>query len=175
MFLERSGVIMASNLYIAGGCFWGVEAYFRALKGVIDTKAGYAQSNVPFPTYEGVCSGKTGAVEAVEITYDKEIISLETVLEHMFRFVDPVSLNKQGNDVGTQYRSGIYYEQDSDRTIISSFLGEVQRNYSETIVVEVEKIANFYVAEEYHQKYLEKNPRGYCHVNLGLITKSERK
>lgn len=163
------------RIIVAGGCFWGVEGYFARLKGVVKTTVGYVNGNKKNPTYEEVCNGVANHAEGCELLYDPEIIPLEKILEHMFRFIDPTSLNKQGNDVGVQYRTGVYYEQEEDREFILEFLKEKQKDYIREIVVEVEKIQNYFLAEDYHQDYLDKNPSGYCHVNFGLIKKEERK
>lgn len=157
------------QIVLAGGCFWGVEAYFKRIRGVIQTKVGYTDGDTVNPSYRAVCTGKTHHVEACEIFYDENIISLEKILEHLFRIIDPTSLNKQGGDIGTQYRTGVYYEVASDENIIRSFIKKQQENYADEIVVEVKKQTTFYDAEEYHQDYLTKNPMGYCHVNLSHI------
>lgn len=163
------------KITLAGGCFWGVEAYFAQLKGVINTRVGYANGIIENPTYELVKTGTTNFVEAVEIDYDENIITLETLLSHLFRFIDPTSINRQGNDFGTQYRTGIYYTDLSDKEVSEVFLNKEQKNYQLPIAVEVKPLNNFYEAEEYHQKYLDKNPGGYCHVNLNLIKQEEKK
>lgn len=163
------------KITLAGGCFWGVEAYFAQLKGVINTRVGYANGIIENPTYELVKTGTTNFVEAVEIDYDENIITLETLLSHLFRFIDPTSINRQGNDFGTQYRTGIYYTDLSDKEVSEVFLNKEQKNYQLPIAVEVKPLNNFYEAEEYHQKYLDKNPGGYCHVNLNLIKQKEKK
>ncbi|WP_378954017.1 peptide-methionine (S)-S-oxide reductase MsrA [Pelosinus sp. sgz500959] len=163
------------KIWLAGGCFWGVEAYFQQLKGVIETKVGYGQGNIENPTYQQVCSGTTGYTEVCEVTYDDEMISLGKVLEHFFRIIDPTTLNRQGPDHGTQYRTGIYYTDEGESDTIFHFVKEMQKNYTEDIVVEIEPVMNFYLAEEYHQKYLDKTIGGYCHVNLRLAKPEEKK
>ena len=157
------------EIYLAGGCFWGTEHYFRQMKGVTDTETGYANSSVKNPTYEMVCSGNTGAAETVHITYDPEKISLETLLEAYFLSIDPTSLNRQGNDFGPQYRTGIYYTDKEDLPVIEKVLKAQQRKHTKTIVVEKAVLRNFYPAEEYHQDYLLKNPSGYCHIPKALF------
>jgi peptide-methionine (S)-S-oxide reductase len=164
-----------NRILLGGGCFWGVEAYYKQLKGVIDTKVGYANGNYPNPKYEDLKKHKATHVEAVEIKYDPKLISLEKLLEHFFRFVDPFALNKQGEDEGIQYRSGIYYNHEEDLKIIKKFIEKEQKKYHQPIVIEVLKEQGFYLAEDYHQDYLVKNPNGYCHVNLKLVKKEERK
>lgn len=163
------------KIWLAGGCFWGVEAYFMQLKGVITTRVGYGQGNTADPTYKQVCSGITGYTEVCELTYDEELLSLEKVLEHFFRIINPVTLNRQGPDEGSQYRSGVYYLDAGDREVIIDFIKDKQTIYKEPIVVEVEPVRNFHLAEDYHQEYLQKTPGGYCHVNLMLAKPEEKR
>ncbi len=161
--------------YLAGGCFWGVEHYFSLIKGIIDVESGYAQSKIENPTYEQVCSGMTSAAEAVLVTYDESIISYKQILQHFFKAIDPTSLNRQGPDIGSQYRSGIYYLTDEESKIAREVIAESQQDYSKKIVVEVEKFKNYYKAEEHHQDYLVKNPNGYCHINFNIIDEKDLK
>lgn len=163
------------TIYLAGGCFWGVEAYFKLIPGVKKTVVGYANSRTKNPTYREVCSGLTNAVEVCEITYNPQVLSLEQALEYFYRIIDPTKLNKQGGDIGTQYRTGVYYVNKEDETVINASLTKLQTKYHEKIVVENKKLANFYPAELYHQDYLENNPDGYCHVDLSLLKEDERK
>ena len=163
---------MEKVIYLAGGCFWGVEKYFSLLNGVISTCVGYANGKMNNPKYEDLKSGRADHAETVKINYDDKIISLRTLLEHFLRFVDPYSLDKQGEDIGHQYRSGVYYIDKEDKEIILSYFAErLNKDYK----IEVKELENFFLAEEYHQKYLDKNPTGYCHVNLALIKQNERK
>ncbi len=162
-----------SIIYLAGGCFWGVEAFISRLKGVNHTEVGYANGMDLAPTYEKVCSGKTGHVECVKATYNPEIITLEEILENFFKIIDPYTKNRQGADIGTQYRTGIYWQEATQKSTVLNFLKEKQLQSSKRILVEAHAITNFYPAEEYHQKYLEKNPQGYCHVDLNLIDDEE--
>lgn len=164
-----------ATIWLAGGCFWGVEAYFQQLKGVVHTQVGYGQGNIENPTYQQVCSEMTGATEVCEVTYDGKIISLRKVLEHFFRIINPVTLNRQGPDQGTQYRTGIYYTNEEESEVILAFVKEMQVYYTEDIVVEVQPVMNFYPAEEYHQNYLQKVTGGYCHVDLSLAKAEEKK
>jgi len=166
---------MMKKIWLAGGCFWGVEAYFQQLKGVLSTKVGYGQGNAKKPTYQQVCLGTTGYAEVCEITYDEKVLPLGKILEHFFRIIDPVTLNRQGPDHGSQYRSGVYYSDEGERKLILEFIKDQQPSYSEPIVVEVEPVKNFYLAEDYHQEYLQKTPGGYCHVNLMLAKPEEKK
>ncbi len=160
-------------IYLAGGCFWGVEAFISRLKGVNQTEVGYANGIDLAPTYEKVCSGKTGHAETVKVTYNPDIISLENILENFFKIIDPFSKNRQGADIGTQYRTGIYWQEESQKSVVLKFLRKKQSENTKRIVVEAHQILNFYPAEEYHQKYLERNPQGYCHVDLNLIDDEE--
>lgn len=160
-------------IYLAGGCFWGVEAFISRLKGVNSTEVGYSNGNDLAPTYEKVCTGKTGHTETVKATYNPQIISLEEILENFFKIIDPHTRNRQGPDIGTQYRTGIYWQDPSHKDTVIRFLRKKQRELDKRIVVEAHEIYNFYPAEEYHQKYLEKNPQGYCHVDLNLIDDEE--
>ena len=167
-----------NTIYLAGGCFWGVEGYFKRIEGVKGTTCGYANGRTENPSYEDVCRHDTGHAETVKVDFDDEVISLEDLLIYYFRIIDPVSVNKQGNDVGTQYRTRIYYTDESQLPVIKAAIEREQRKYNEKIAVEVLPIENFYSAEEYHQDYLDKNPNGYCHINLGLadepIVRSEK-
>lgn len=157
------------EIYLAGGCFWGVEAYFKRVAGVIDTSVGYANGDWENPSYEDVCTGQSGYAESAHIVYDEEIISLEELLKKYWKIVDPTLLNRQGNDRGSQYRSGIYYIDELDYRAIMSSLREEAKRYDRPIVTEVEKLKNYHRAEEYHQDYLGKNPNGYCHISLDDI------
>lgn len=157
---------MKQIIYLAGGCFWGIEAYFGYIKGVMKSRVGYANSNIDNPSYEMVCSGATNAVEAVEITYDDNIISLDSILDEFFSIIDPTTLNRQGNDIGTQYRSGIYFINDYEKEKIESYISKITSKYDKKIQTEIQKLINFFEAESYHQKYLSKNPNGYCHIDL---------
>ena len=155
-----------NTIYLAGGCFWGVEEYFERVDGIVDAVSGYANGNTENPSYEDVIYKNTGHAETVEVKYDPDRIDLAEVLLYFFKVVDPTSLNKQGNDVGDQYRSGIYYADESQIEVIEKVIALEQKDYKKDIVVEVLPIENFYLAEDYHQDYLKKNPSGYCHINL---------
>lgn len=154
------------NIVVAGGCFWGVEAYMSKINGIAQTKVGYANGTKDNPTYNEVCLGNTGHTEACLISYDESIVSLEKILSKFWGIIDPTVSNRQGPDVGSQYRSGIYYSDNKDLDTILKTKNEVQSRYAKPIVTEVQALACFYDAEEYHQKYLQKNPGGYCHINL---------
>lgn len=156
------------EIYLAGGCFWGVEEYMSRIDGVVDTKVGYANGIKVNPTYEEVCRGTTGHAETTYVKYDENIISLEDLLNRFWRIIDPTVLNRQGPDIGNQYRTGIYYIDESDLEIINRTLEEQKLKYRDPIVTEVEPLEFFYDAEEYHQDYLKKNPGGYCHIDLNI-------
>ncbi|PID60806.1 peptide methionine sulfoxide reductase [candidate division KSB3 bacterium] len=159
---------MAQTIYFAGGCFWGVEEYFSRIEGVIDTVSGYANGRTENPTYEDVCYHNSGHAEAVRIDYDEAVVSMEELLAHLFRIIDPTSINKQGNDRGTQYRTGVYYTTQQQFETTRRFLARRQQEYARPIAVELQALDQFFPAEEYHQDYLQKNPMGYCHINLSL-------
>lgn len=152
------------KIYLAGGCFWGVEAYFKDIKGVEKTLVGYANGNSEKTTYENLYL--TDHAETVEISYDGKEESLERILEYFYYIIDPFSINKQGNDIGRQYRSGIFSKDEKDLEFAKKFLQEKQKNEERKIQIQVEKLENFVKAEDYHQDYLEKNPNGYCHIDL---------
>ncbi|MDR0827394.1 MAG: peptide-methionine (R)-S-oxide reductase MsrB [Desulfovibrio sp.] len=154
------------EIYFAGGCFWGVEEYFSRIPGVYSVTAGYANGKTENPTYEQVCSGKTGHAETIHIRYDRKIVSLKTLVVQFFKIIDPVSINRQGNDVGSQYRTGIYFTRESDKDVVESVMATVQKKYSNPLAVELMPLQNYYPAEEYHQDYLKKNPGGYCHISF---------
>jgi methionine-S-sulfoxide reductase len=163
---------MEQTIYLAGGCFWGVEAYFKQLKGVLDTTVGYANGTSAFPHYEDLKAGRASHAETVKIIYDDAEISLEKLLEHYLRFVDPYSIDQQGHDIGHQYRSGVYYTNMMDGIRADAYFTD---HLKPGWAIEIKQMANFYPAEEYHQDYLDKNPGGYCHVNLGLAKDFEKK
>ena len=162
------------KIWLAGGCFWGVEAYFRQIRGVEKTVVGYGQGSSDSPDYRQVCSGMTGHAEICEVTYNETVLSLRDILEHLFRIIDPTAKDRQGPDVGTQYRSGVYYTDEADETVIAGFLQEKAPAYQAAVVVEGERLTSFWAAEEYHQNYLGKNPGGYCHVDLQKVHPNER-
>lgn len=152
------------TIYLAGGCFWGVEKYFSLMPGVKETEAGYANGSTASPTYEEVCSGKTGHAETVKVVFDPEELSLPFLLERYYSIIDPVSVNKQGNDRGIQYRTGIYYADEKDKPVIETSLKRLQQHFRQPLAIEVQPLRQFSRAEKYHQRYLDKNPGGYCHI-----------
>ncbi len=153
------------TIYLAGGCFWGVEGYFKKIPGVYDTETGYANGKTEKTDYESV--KETDHTETVKVSYDRSRVSLEEILLHYFGIIDPTSVDRQGNDVGRQYRTGIYYTSEEDREIIEKILAYETRLHG-TLAVEKAPLKNFLQAEAYHQDYLDKNPGGYCHINLAL-------
>ncbi len=157
------------KIYFAGGCFWGVEAFFEGIPGVYDVTAGYANGDGENPTYEDVIKGQQGFAETVEVIYDPKQVSLDALLDYLFMVIDPTAVNQQGNDVGIQYRTGIYYVDEADEEIIQAHITEEQKDHTEKIATEVEPLQNYYLAEEFHQDYLVKNPNGYCHIDLGIL------
>ena len=156
-------------IYLAGGCFWGTQHYMSLIEGVVDTEVGYANGKVTDPTYKQVYTDLTGHVECVKVVYDRDVISLETLCRLYFRSIDPLLVNRQGEDCGTRYRTGIYWIDESDHAAVDKVFEEVQGGYETPLTVERRPLKCFYTAEEYHQKYLIKNPEGYCHLSLELM------
>ena len=157
------------EIYLAGGCFWGTEHYFKLIEGVVETEVGFANGHTANPTYKEVYTDTTGYVETVYVKYNPDVVSLEFLLQMFFKAIDPTSLNKQGHDEGTRYRTGIYYTDSEDLPVIEKVFAEEQKNYQQPLVVEKLPLENFYTAEEYHQDYLDKNPTGYCHLPQSLF------
>ena len=155
---------MMKTIYVAGGCFWGVQHYFDQFDGILKTTVGYANGNSENPEYKDVKAGLTGHAETLEIQYDDTIISLSKILDLYFDIIDPVSVNQQGEDIGISYRTGIYYVDETDLEIIQDKYNEIQEKYDAVLAVELEPLKNFFNAEEYHQKYLDKNPGAYYHI-----------
>ena len=151
------------TIYLAGGCFWGMQRFIVQFDGVISTSTGYANGPENQITYKEVCQN-SGHAETVKIVYDENRISLSELLEYYFMVIDPLSVNQQGEDKGIQYRTGIYYTDEKDLPEIRAFYDAQQAKYAAPMAVELQKLQNFCAAEEYHQKYLEKNPAGYCHI-----------
>ncbi|MBS4538886.1 peptide-methionine (S)-S-oxide reductase MsrA [Clostridium sp. D2Q-11] len=156
------------KIVLAGGCFWGVEEYMSRIDGVLDIKVGYANGKIEDPSYEQVCTGLTGHAEACYIEYDENIIQLSQLLDKFWNIINPTIENRQGPDRGTQYRTGIYFIDKQDKDTILNSKDKEQQKYQDNIVTEVEPLKTFYDAEEYHQKYLKKNPNGYCHIDLSI-------
>lgn len=158
------------DIYLAGGCFWGIEAYMERVYGVYDATSGYANGKTENPKYEDLLFNQSGHAETVHVQYDPERTSLSKLLAYYFKVIDPTSLNRQGYDIGTQYRTGIYYTDPAELPLIQAAVAAEQKKYNKPIVVEVESLKQFFLAEEYHQDYLEKNPDGYCHIDLNQVT-----
>ncbi|MCL2601666.1 MAG: peptide-methionine (R)-S-oxide reductase MsrB [Treponema sp.] len=152
------------TIYVAGGCFWGVEKFIALIPGVASTEVGYANGNTEKPSYEDVCRKNTGHAEAVRVDYNPHKVSLTFLLERFYEVIDPLTLNRQGGDVGVQYRTGVYFTDSADEEIIRGSIALLQENYDKPVMIEVKPLVHFYPAEEYHQKYLDKNPGGYCHI-----------
>ncbi|GGC18585.1 peptide-methionine (R)-S-oxide reductase [Parapedobacter defluvii] len=159
----------SATIYFAGGCFWGTEHFFKQIQGVTATEVGYANGHTENPTYKQVVQDNTGFAETVKVIYDPESVDLNLLLDLYFKSIDPTSLNKQGNDRGTQYRTGIYYTTEEQLPLIKQAVATVAKQYAQPIVVEVTPLKNFYTAEDYHQDYLDKNPGGYCHISPALF------
>ena len=157
-------IVKKNSAIFAGGCFWGVEAYYKRVRGVINTQVGYCGGQKSSPKYEEVCSQSTGHAEAVLVDYDSSQTNLIKLLDHYFHITNPTTLNYQKGDVGTQYRSGIYYFSEEDKQIILEYIDCIKEFYEEKIVTEVLPAGEFWPAEEYHQDYLSQNPDGYCHI-----------
>lgn len=157
------------EIYFAGGCFWGTEHFFKQIEGVVETEVGFANGHTENPSYEEVYTDETGFAETVRVRYNPAVVSLEFLLRMFFKAIDPTSLNKQGHDEGTRYRTGIYYTDSTDLHIIDKVYADEQSAYSRPLAVEKLPLQNFYRAEEYHQDYLDKNPDGYCHLPLALF------
>lgn len=154
-----------AKVLLGGGCFWCIEAVYHRTKGVISAISGYAGGEMPNPDYRSVCSGTTGHAEVVEVTFDPEVITLETILEIFWVIHDPTTLNRQGADRGTQYRSVIYYYDDAQKVVAEGSMAAAQRNFSDPIVTELTAAPTFFPAEAYHQNYFELNTnQGYCQV-----------
>jgi len=162
------------KIILAGGCFWGVEAYYKRLRGILQTTVGYTDAKGKNPTYEDVCK-QSGHAEAVLVEYDELLISLDKILEHFFRIVNPTTVNRQGNDIGIQYRSGIYLVDGSDLEKVQNYLNSIKNKYLLPIQTTCKLASEFYDAENYHQDYLDKVPGGYCHINLHLAKQDELK
>ena len=155
-------------IYLAGGCFWGTQKFFEQFDGIVNTTVGYANGAKENPTYEEVCND-SGHAETVKVEYDESVIPTTQLLKFFFMVIDPTSVNRQGGDTGIQYRTGIYYEDDSLISDIEAVMNEEQKKYDKPLAVEVRPLESFYLAEEYHQKYLDKNPNGYCHINPAMM------
>ena len=164
---------MKKEIYLAGGCFWGTQKFFDQFAGVLETEVGYANGPSENPGYPDVCAG-SGHAETVRIVYDDAVISLSQLLEYYFLTIDPLSYHRQGMDKGIQYRTGIYYTDAADLPELEAAYAEEQAKYRRKLEVELLPLENFWPAEEYHQKYLDKNPGGYCHIPGRLLNLRNR-
>ena len=153
-------------IYFAGGCFWGVEHFFKGVDGVLEAVPGYANGNTENPSYKEVYTDTTGHAETVKVTYNPDRVGLGMLLKLFFTVTDPLTLNRQGHDEGTRYRSGVFYADDEDRPVIEQAFRETESRLGVPIVTELKPLRCFYPAEEYHRDYLDKNPDGYCHLSL---------
>lgn len=162
---------MTHTIVLAGGCFWGVQAYLSGIRGVLSTEVGYANGDpgIENPSYEAVRYENIGHTEAVRTVFDPALCPLSALLRLFYEIIDPTEVDRQGHDVGHNYRTGVYYLQDADRPVIDETVWELQQKYSTPLAMEVLPLENFWPAEEYHQEYLDKNPTGYCHVPLAKI------
>ncbi len=160
---------MTKDIYFAAGCFWGAQKFLKLIKGVVATEVGYANGDTLNPTYKEVYTDTTGFAEAVHVQYDTELVSLDFLVRMFFKAIDPLSLNKQGEDVGTRYRTGIYFVDNEDIPVIRDVYDSVSAEYGCSLAVELLPLRNFYTGEEYHQDYLDKNPGGYCHLSEALF------
>ncbi len=157
------------TIYLAGGCFWGTQHFFDQFTGVVKTEVGYANGRTAHPSYEQVRYENTGHAETVKIEYDETVLETEKLLFYYFLSIDPLSVNHQGEDFGTQYRTGIYYEDESLLPAIKTVCAQKEQELGQKLAVEIAPLENFYPAEEYHQEYLVKNPGGYCHIPKKLF------
>lgn len=165
---------MKKEIYLAGGCFWGTERYLEQVLGILSTEVGYANGLTKNPTYEEVCHNNTGHAETVKVIYDDNVIELSFLLTLYYDVINPTSINRQGGDVGSQYRTGIYYTDNKEVEVILESIKDLQKKYDKKIAIEVLPLMNYYKAEEYHQKYLTKNPNGYCHIGVDKFEKAKK-
>ena len=156
-------------IYFAGGCFWGTQHYMSQFPGVFETEVGYVNGNIENPTYQQVYTDQTGHAECVRVSYDDNVISLKTLCQLFFKSIDPLLVNRQGEDCGTRYRTGIYWDRESDKVTVNEVFHEIQSQYKIPMAVETGPLKCFYSGEEYHQQYLIKNPDGYCHLSSSLL------
>lgn len=161
-------------IYLAGGCYWGTEHFMKQIDGVIDTTVGFANGNCENPTYEQVCQHTTGFAETVKVVYDADKVSLPFFLDLYYKIIDPTAVNHQGEDFGDQYRTGVYYTDEAERPVIEASIKDLSQYYEAPIAIEVLPLRNYYPAHEAHQDYLDKNPKGYCHVSPELFAMARK-
>lgn len=157
------------TIYLAGGSFWGTQQYLRNFNGIVNTRLGYANSRVPNPRYFDVCRGRTGAAECVMVEYDPAVIPLDDLVRLFFLSINPTTVNRQGNDIGSQYRTGIYYTEAEDAEVIFNCITHLENSYDAPIAVEVLPLDNFYRAERSLQNYLEHAPGGHCTISQRVM------
>lgn len=162
------------EIYLAGGCFWGTQKYLSSINGIVKTDVGYANGNTENPTYEEVCDMNTGHAEAVRVYYNPKIITLDFILKMFYDVINPTPSNKLERDSDSQYRNGVYYIDEEDKVIIENSIVELQKKYSEPVVIQVLPLSCYYLAEEYHQDYLDKNPDGSCHIPQSKFDDAKR-
>ena len=165
---------MTKTIFLAGGCFWGVQHYLKQINGVLETQTGFANGNTENPDYEQVYTDRTGYAETVRVVFDPDILPLRKLLDLYFLCIEPTSVNRQGEDEGTRYRTGIYYIDPEDCPVINEVFRQVQHGYSNPLAVEVEPLRAFFPADESHQDYLDKHPDGYCHLPAALFEMARR-
>jgi len=162
------------EIYFAGGCFWGTEHLFQLIRGVVATEVGYANGKIENPTYEQVVSHTTGFAEAVKVKYDADEVNLPLLINIFFKSIDPTTIDRQGNDIGDNYRTGIYTTDEEAAETVKTEVAKLAKNYDKPVVVETIPLQNFYKAEDYHQDYLVKNPSGYCHIPLSVFEEAKK-
>ncbi len=164
------------EIYLAAGCFWGAQKVFKLVDGVTFTEVGFANGDTAAPTYQQVYTDTTGYAECVRVRYDANVVSLRELVSLYLRIVDPFSVNRQGGDEGTRYRTGIYYEDpDSDLPDIEAVIGGFEKEAGRSVAIEVVPLRRFYRAEDFHQDYLDKNPEGYCHLSPEIFSLTRKK
>ena len=171
---KKEDMKSTKEIYLAGGCFWGTEHFLKLIDGVEATQVGYANGNIANPTYKQVCTGTTDFAETVKVQYDPVKVDLPFLIDLYFKTIDPTSVNKQGNDRGTQYRTGIYYTDPADLSVIQETVHRLAATYTRPLAVEMKPLENFYPAEDYHQDYLDKHPNGYCHISPELFDMAKK-
>ena len=165
---------MKKEIYLAAGCFWGTQKYLSLIQGVLETAVGYANGFTQQPTYEEVCEDTTGYAESVKIVYDDERVSLDFLLKLFFDTIEPNVLHFVEGETQTQYRAGIYYLDDADKIIATAAVASLQADYEAKVTIEVLPLERFYLAEEYHQNYLDKHPGSHCHINSEMFTRAKQ-
>ena len=160
---------MNKTVYLAGGCFWGMQKYLKLINGVLATEVGFANGHTERPSYKDVYTDATGHAETVRVEYDNEALDLKDLVRFFFKAIDPLSVNRQGEDCGTRYRTGVYYTEDAEKKPIMEIFEEVSKEFGAPLAVECCPLECYWSAEEYHQDYLDKNPQGYCHLRQELF------